>query len=150
MAERFRVSNPNVMSETIDGEVIIINLATGTYYSLKDVGAEIWSLVDGGATAEDISASLASRYEAPSSAILDAVGAFLADLANEELVAAMSDENGAARADDIRVVENGSDRAPFRAPALEKYTDMQELILLDPVHEVGAAGWPHRPTEGAA
>jgi hypothetical protein len=56
MAERFRVSNPNVMSETIDGEVIIINLATGTYYSLKDVGAEIWSLVDGGATAEDISA----------------------------------------------------------------------------------------------
>ena len=27
---------------------------------------------------------------------------------------------------------------------LGKYTDMQELLLLDPVHEVDEAGWPNR------
>jgi hypothetical protein len=30
-------------------------------------------------------------------------------------------------------------------PALEKFTDMQDLILLDPVHEVDERGWPHAP-----
>ena len=32
------VNEPSVISETIDGETIIINLASGTYYSLKDAG----------------------------------------------------------------------------------------------------------------
>ena len=25
---------------------------------------------------------------------------------------------------------------------MEKYDDMQELLLLDPIHEVDEAGWP--------
>ena len=32
---------------------------------------------------------------------------------------------------------------PFVPPTLEKYTDMQDLVLLDPVHEVDERGWPH-------
>jgi hypothetical protein len=41
-------------------------------------------------------------------------------------------------------------RIPFQAPALEKHSDMQDLILLDPVHEVGPRGWPHAAdSEGA-
>ncbi len=28
-------------------------------------------------------------------------------------------------------------------PRLETYSDMQDLILLDPVHEVDERGWPH-------
>jgi hypothetical protein len=34
--------------------------------------------------------------------------------------------------------------ARFVEPALNKYTDMQELLLLDPVHEVSEAGWPSK------
>src|SRR4051794_38301552 len=34
--------------------------------------------------------------------------------------------------------------AAYGAPALNKYTDMQELLLLDPVHEVDEAGWPSK------
>jgi hypothetical protein len=35
------------------------------------------------------------------------------------------------------------------APVLEKYTDMQELLLLDPIHDVEEAGWPKaRPAAG--
>ena len=33
------------------------------------------------------------------------------------------------------------------SPNLEKHTDMAELILLDPVHEVDSMGWPHRPED---
>jgi hypothetical protein len=30
---------------------------------------------------------------------------------------------------------------------LNKYTDMQDLLLLDPIHEVDAAGWPSTKVE---
>jgi hypothetical protein len=33
---------------------------------------------------------------------------------------------------------------PLPALSFEKHTDMQELVRLDPVHEVGEAGWPYR------
>jgi hypothetical protein len=150
MAEHFRVTNPNVMSEEIEGEVIIINLATGTYYSLRDVAADVWNLVQEGSTAGHISLSLQSRYEGQPAVILNGVRGLLAELVSEELVAVTNDQDSASRTHAVHVEENGSDRVPFRAPLLEKHTDMQELILLDPVHEVGAAGWPHRPTEDAA
>jgi hypothetical protein len=32
--------------------------------------------------------------------------------------------------------------APFTPPALTKFTDMQDLLLLDPIHDVGSGGWP--------
>ncbi len=30
----------------------------------------------------------------------------------------------------------------YATPTLSKYTDMEELLLLDPIHEVDAQGWP--------
>ena len=36
-----------------------------------------------------------------------------------------------------------TERAPFVTPRLERYTDMQDIILLDPVHKVDSQGWPH-------
>jgi hypothetical protein len=32
---------------------------------------------------------------------------------------------------------------PFVAPVLERYTDMQYFLLLDPIHETADTGWPH-------
>ena len=33
----------------------------------------------------------------------------------------------------------------FTNPVLEKFTDMAELLLLDPIHEVDDSGWPNKP-----
>ena len=30
----------------------------------------------------------------------------------------------------------------FSLPLLQKYTDMEEMLLLDPIHEVDEHGWP--------
>jgi hypothetical protein len=35
-------------------------------------------------------------------------------------------------------------------PRLVRHTDMEDLILLDPIHDVDDAGWPTRKTEPAA
>ena len=33
--------------------------------------------------------------------------------------------------------------AKFEKPVLQKYSDMQDLLLLDPIHEVDEMGWPN-------
>ena len=38
----FRINNPKVIHETIDGETVIVNLDSGNYYSLDATGADIW------------------------------------------------------------------------------------------------------------
>ena len=43
---RLRVNRPTVISETIDGEAVVINLDSGHYYSLDGTAGEIWSLVE--------------------------------------------------------------------------------------------------------
>ena len=35
---------------------------------------------------------------------------------------------------------------PFLAPVLDKFTDMEAMLLLDPVHDVDEKGWPNLPT----
>ena len=41
------------------------------------------------------------------------------------------------------VQQDVGERVPFVAPSFTTFTDMQDIILLDPVHEVDTRGWPH-------
>jgi hypothetical protein len=137
-----RVNTPHVIHETIDGEVIVINLASGNYYSVKGAGADVWDVIQSspGANEGTIVDAIAGRFDEPRDAVEPEIVGFLEQLRREELVAASEDgvvvsippSNGA-----------GNGARAFERPLLEKYTDMQDLVLLDPVHEVDATGWPH-------
>jgi hypothetical protein len=39
---------------------------------------------------------------------------------------------------------NQPDTAVLLPPALEKFTNMQDILLLDPIHDVSDMGWPHQ------
>ena len=43
---RYRVNSEQVINETIDGEAIMIDLASGAYFSLSQVGAEVWAGIE--------------------------------------------------------------------------------------------------------
>ena len=58
---RYRVSNPRIIHEIMEGEVVLINLDTGTYYSLDRAGAHIWRGIESVATVGEIAADLARR-----------------------------------------------------------------------------------------
>jgi len=142
---RFKVNTPPVIHQTLDGEVIVVNLDTGTYYSFAGVGAEIWSSVERGASlAETVDEALA-RYDAPRETVEAAVMRFVDELTTEELIA--PEDGPEPPAAPARTGDAA--KAPFAEPLLNKYTDMQELLLLDPIHEVDERGWPHS-LEGSA
>ena len=143
-----KVSGPQVLHESIDGEVIVINLTTGTYYSLRGSAADVWELIQRpvGVGVAAISDMLATRFAVSRAEAEAALDPFLADLRAEELVFWENECSGPAP-EAGNAGSNGHDgaRLAFIAPTLEKFTDMQALVLLDPVHEVAETGWPQQP-----
>jgi len=137
---RFRINAPQVITETIDGEAIMINLGTGNYYSVAGSGAEVCGFLEQGADVEMVIESLSQGYEAPRDSIASAVRDLIADLEREGLIVPLEGDSSASV---VAVAAEREARRPFEKPYLEKYTDMQDLVLLDPVHEVDERGWPH-------
>lgn len=141
---RFRVNEPNVVHETIDGEVVIINLDSGTYYSLNKAGADVWEGIAAGAGLDDLFRMVSERYDGDSAAITESVRSLLAELQGEQLI--VPDANAGRAA--FPLTGGKRPKAPFEPCALQKFTDMTELLLLDPVHDVDEPGWPIRKPAG--
>jgi hypothetical protein len=137
--QRFRVNTPTVTHETIDGEAVIINLDSGNYYSLVDVGSFIWGLVERGASQSEVQNLVLQSYQGNAPDIDQGVQELLTQLQQENLIVPV---DGAVTFDPEPISDNGREKPSFNPPSLHKYSDMQELLLLDPIHDVDDAGWP--------
>jgi len=139
-----RVNRSKVVSELFDDEVVIIDMVSGNYFSLDTVGAEIWTLIQNDATAEGIVRKLTQIYEGDPSIIDTSVRQFLERIQAEQLVIAVDGEACESNPPGLAGEEHApsSERKVFRPPTLSKFTDMQELLLLDPIHDVDETGWP--------
>lgn len=140
---RYRINSPPITHQTVDNEVIVIDLESGAYYSLRGSGALIWSLLEDDADRATICAEVSRCFGRPVAEIEGSVGPFLEHLLAKRLIAVVTgqgDANRGATGDRLRVPPEGD----YRAPELESYTDLQDLLLLDPIHQVGPQGWPRR------
>lgn len=61
----------------IDDEVVVMDLSSGHFFSLKETGLEIWRMADGTRDRAGITAALAAAYGTSDSEITDDVAAFL-------------------------------------------------------------------------
>ncbi len=141
--KNYKIKTPQISHETIDGEAVIINLDNGNYYSLDGVGADIWNLIDSGANTDHISELIANNYEIDKNESESSINKLIVDLLNEGLVmASKKDESFEPKG--VQLVSFEKNENPeYKKPSLEKYTDMQDLLLLDPIHEVDdESGWP--------
>jgi len=138
----FRINGPRVIYENIDGEVVLINLDKGIYYSTDEVGANVWSLIESGRSAREIHEGIRAAYDGDPVQISAGVSAFLSELRNEELIviAGAASTNGTAV--DAPAASAGGGRPRFQPPVLNKYNDMKDMLLLDPIHDVEESGWP--------
>jgi hypothetical protein len=140
IAGYFQVCTPRVAHQTIDGETVIIDFDTGAYFSTTRLGAEVWNLLTAGAATDDISRAMARRYAGDPAMIAGAIRDFLRVLERETLIEPVP-ASGAAPAAELAEPSPG-ERPTFEPPALHKYTDMADLLLLDPIHDVDESGWP--------
>ena len=136
---RYRLNSPDVIEETVDGEVLIVNTVSGVYYSLNGTGAYVWNaLLAGHAPAEVAAAYAEDAADAAPAAVAAALEHFAQQLEDEQLL--LPSDVAAGTPMPPQPAE------PFSVPALQRFTDMQELLLVDPIHEVDPqVGWPQRP-----
>lgn len=154
---RYRVNEPNVVFEAFDEEVVLVNLDSGNYYSVRGSGPAIWIALAAGESPDEIAHRLGATSATAPGEIADQITRFAQNLIEGELLVADDDRMvGArgARSDDGRMVGArgalgaGSALAPtsnggaFDPPVLEAYADMQDLLMLDPIHDVDPTGWP--------
>lgn len=52
----------NVTFEVVAGEAILIDMNSGTYFSLDEVGTAFWEMLDGGRTLGQLAADIADKY----------------------------------------------------------------------------------------
>ena len=130
-----------VVHETIDGEVIVIQLERGNYFSLAGSGERVWALLTSGHTPAEASALLSEHYGTPSDEVERWVGELVQELVEEGLVMPLDGQGTPSGGSNGAVLGDGSP-GEFTPTKLEKYTDMQDHLLIDPIHDVSASGWP--------
>ena len=119
----YEIAAPDVIAESLDGEVLIVNLATGVYFRGDADAAHAWSAVTSGAALPE---SEGGNTEA--------MAAFIAELLDEGLIR----ERPATAPPVPEPAELPS--GPFR---LERFEDLQDMLALDPIHDVDPnTGWP--------
>ena len=138
---RLGIDPVQVVHETIDGEVIIIQLERGNYFSLSGSGARLWALLISGHTPAEAAVLLGEHYGMPPSEMERWVGELVQELVEEGLIAPGGDGAPAAGPQNGAVLGDAP-VGEFAPSKLEKYTDMQDHLLIDPIHDVTVSGWP--------
>ena len=141
----YQVNRPDVVMESFGGEVVLVQMKSGNYYSLQGSAPLIWELIERGSSVEEAVDFLLARHSGDEEEVRQSVRNLVEELAAESLIVPVTGRPPKASAETPVPEDPGT---PFVLPVLERYTDMQELLFLDPIHDVDESGWPHRKVEG--
>lgn len=133
------VDPTKVISETLDGEAVIVDLASGRYHSATGVAATVWEGMLLGYSLDRIMHDVDRSHTAIPDDAEALVEAFIDEVIRTGL-AVPSLGAGPAPADCSHMT---GERTPWSVPVLESHNDLADLMLIDPVHDVTETGWPH-------
>ena len=139
----YRINSPKVISEGFDNESVVVNLDNGNYYNMENSSFIIWNALLIGHNNEEVVQKVTDTFSNENKdTIGQEVQAFIQELIEEELIVES----------DVRPIEKMDlefTKQQYTTPSLTKFTDMQGLLLIDPIHEVEEKGWPHKKKESA-
>jgi hypothetical protein len=145
IAMRYRLSpSPNVSARSFGDEVIAANFRAGVYYSLLGSAAQIWEGLMAGLPLDRVVSAVAVYIDADAKDVAEASRRLVEGLLAEQLI--VPGESEPER--DWKPAAPAEGR--YELPMFERFTDMQDLLLLDPVHDVEDMGWPHAATDRPA
>ena len=136
-----RLPVDRVSAERVDGDVIAVNLAAGTYFSMSGTAADVWTAASSGTKAEQWLSALDHAYGR--TCPREEIGLFIADCLRGDLLIEADD----GTITDVTLPQDW-DRSSWTAPRLEIFEDLRDLLLVDPVHEASDFGWPHTDGRG--
>jgi len=123
------VPNKNeITSKVMDGEAIMINLATGIYYSMDKVGGTIWEGIEQEQQLGQILQTVLTGYEVSKDQASKDLESLVSQLLDENLIALQEKEEPLS----FEKAEQARAPLPYESPILNSYRDMGDLLALDP------------------
>jgi coenzyme PQQ synthesis protein D (PqqD) len=131
---------PSTVHETFVDETVVMNLGSGCYYSLCGTSSVVWTMLVDGTTEQAMVRTLnAADHAADSKEITRLIREFVNLLIAENLLIPAAAEDTTESFDVSRLPASFKS---FTPPTFDKFTDMEDLLLMDPIHEVDEEGWP--------
>jgi len=141
MDPAYQINAPAVVSEVIEGEAIVMHLKSGKYFSAASSGGLIWACIERSQPISHVVELFFAQYTVTVDQAKAAVDGFIAELLAHELIRPMDGGEPATKVS-LSDIGGSTTRHTYLAPVLNVYSDMQDLLLLDPIHDVDEAGWP--------
>ena len=137
LESEFSINTSSVVFERLDGEVIIISNQNGKYYSLGYTASDIWYLIQTSVSSSLWLKTLADNYQEIPDSAEDEVKKFVDALLSENLI-----KSSEAAFGDLQLLPEDNPRGKWSCPELLIFDDLQDLLLVDPIHDTGEEGWP--------
>lgn len=129
LSQSYELRSPAVISDEVGGETLAINLDTGAYYVIAPGSLPVWTALTAGVPAM-------SLLEGDSDPRELALEAFVSQLLDAGLL----------RPSDFSSNPGQIDQWLGEDLQIQEFTDMADLLGLDPIHDADAAlGWPSKP-----
>ena len=132
----FKVDSANVSWERVENEVVAIQLNTGRYYNIQDTAADIWIMLTIGTSLDDITKEFSDLSTLPD-CYEEEIRNYMEACLHAKLIL-QTDESSKLELEKLPKEMN----LGWKTPKLIEYSDLQDLILVDPIHDVEESGWP--------
>ena len=138
---KYQVDRTRIIFEQFEDETVLVNTETGYYYSLSNSGSEILRLLEDGHSSADLPKILFGSNEEDNQR-RTMVERFVGRLIEESIIRVRaSDYPDKVGKPDGAALFSGD----FAPPVLERFDDVRDLLLIDPIHQVDQDyGWPKR------
>jgi hypothetical protein len=130
---RFKPASSNITHQALDGEVVAIDFEKGIYFHLCGAAGPAFDALASGIPSDQLP-SLFTGAPADASGKL----ATLTQRCIDEGLLAVADASAPSTTPLPTPI-------PWVEPSFESYTNMQQLLLADPIHDVGDQAWPKQP-----
>lgn len=140
---RHELNQGTAAGKVVEGEAIVINAATGRYYSLDDAACVAWVHLSAGASVGETVAAILARYDAEAEAVRSDLVALIEALVAADLLVEAPGDMAPEAVDESEVPEPGSSLA-YAPLELVTFSDMEDLLAFDPplpVTEAHAWEW---------
>ena len=142
MQNRYQFRKNQVAMERIEGELIIISMDSGKYFSASGPAADILFLIDAGKNLIEIQQELETLFN--SRIVKSEIETIIEFALKENLLELLTDDFAHSKSE----LPEDYMRTTWVTPNIVEFSDLQDLILVDPVHDASLKGWPvENPSE---
>jgi hypothetical protein len=130
----YKVNSPGVINDEIDSEVVIVDLNIGHYFRINKESSQLWNLIIKGNSISQILTFCENRSELQ----LDMEN-IVQNLLNLQIIC--------EAAEPLNPITE-LPKWKYTKFEIEKFTDLEDILGLDPIHEVDEEkGWPNKQND---